>query len=116
MNANQLPKPPRNDPTTDNTNEPALFDLGRIVATPGALALLEKLGVHPVSLLRRHVRGDWGDMAPSDRRTANANAVKDGGRVFSSYLVNKEKVWVITEAVNDSGFRESSCVLLPSEY
>ena len=115
MNVNQLPEPPRDDPTTDNTNGPALFDLGRIVATPGALALLEKNGIHPVSLLRRHVRGDWGDMDPSDR-TANANAVKDGGRVFSSYLVNKHKVWVITEALNDDGCRHSSCILLPSEY
>ncbi len=115
MNTDQLPAPSANDPQTDNINGPALFDLGRIVATPGALALLEKLGVHPVSLLRRHVRGDWGDMDPSDR-TANANAVKDGGRVFSSYMVNKEKVWVITEAVNDDGVRYSSCILLPSEY
>lgn len=115
MNTDQLPVPSGDTPQTDNINGPALFDLGRIVATPGALALLEKNGIHPVSLLRRHVRGDWADMDPSDR-TANANAVKDGGRVFSSYLVNKNKVWVITEAVNDSGYRESSCVLLPSEY
>ena len=115
MNSNQLPEPSPDDHITDHINGPALFDLGRIVATPGAIALLEKLGVHPVSLLRRHVRGDWGDMDPSDQ-TANANAVKDGGRVFSSYLVNKDKVWVITEAVNDSGLRSSSCILLPSEY
>ena len=115
MNANQLPEPSRDDHTTDNINGPALFDLGRIVATPGALALLEKLGVHPVSLLRRHVRGDWGDMDPSDR-TANANAVKDGGRVFSSYLVNKDKVWVITEAINDDGVRYSTTILQPQDY
>ena len=115
MNTDQLPVPSEHALHSDNNNGPALFDLGRIVATPGALALLEKLAVHPVSLLRRHVRGDWGDMDPSDR-TANANAVKDGGRVFSSYLVNEEKVWVITEAVNDCGVRYSSCLMLPSEY
>ena len=115
MNTDQLPVPSGDAHRTDNINGPALFDLGRIVATPGALALLEKLGLHPVSLLRRHVRGDWADMAPSDR-TANANAVKSGGRMFSSYLVNKDKVWVITEAVNDDGVRYSSCILLPCEY
>lgn len=114
MKTDQFPEPPRDDHTTDNINGPALFDLGRIVATPGALALLEKHGIHPVSLLRRHVRGDWGDMEQCDQ-TANANAVKDGGRVFSSYLVNKEKVWVITAAFNEFGLR-SSCILLPSEY
>ena len=81
MNTDQLPVPSGDDPKTDNNSGQALFDLGRIVATPGVLALLEKLGVDPFSLLRRHVRGDWGDMDQSDR-TANANAVKDGGRVF----------------------------------
>ena len=115
MNANQHPEPPRDDTTTDNTNGPALFDLGRIVATPGALALLEKHGVQPDSLLRRHVRGDWRDMDPSDR-AANAAAVKDGGRVFSSYLVNKERVWVISEAINEDGVRHSTAILQPSEY
>ena len=115
MNTDQIPVPSGNSLHSENINGPALFDLGRIVATPGALALLEKLGVDPVSLLRRHVRGDWGDMDPSDR-TANANALKDGGRMFSSYLVNKHKVWVITEAVNDDGVRYSSCLMLPSEY
>ena len=115
MNTDQLPVPSGNTLHSYDINGPALFDLGRIVATPGALALLEKHGVDPVSLLRRHVRGDWTDMDPSDR-TANANAVKDGGRVFSSYLVNKERVWVISEAINEDGVRHSTAILQPSEY
>ena len=115
MNTDQPLVPSQDGSPTGNLNGPALFDLGRIVATPGALALLEKHGAQPDSLLRRHVRGDWADMDPSDR-AANAAAVKDGGRVFSSYLVNRDKVWVITEAVNDDGSRASTCILLPSEY
>jgi len=27
-----------------------------------------------------------------------------------------EKLWVITEAVSDSGNRESTCILTPDEY
>lgn len=116
MNTDQFSVPSQDDsPTGGNLNGSALFDLGRIVATPGALALLEKHGAQPDRLLRRHVRGDWADMDPSDR-AANAAAVKDGGRVFSSYLINKDKVWVITEAINDDGVRHSTCILQPSEY
>jgi hypothetical protein len=35
-----------------------LFSLGRIVATPGALALLEEAKRSPSEFLSRHLRGD----------------------------------------------------------
>jgi len=35
-----------------------LFDLGQLVATPGALAALEKTGQSPMESLSRHVNGD----------------------------------------------------------
>jgi hypothetical protein len=53
------------------TNKP-LFDLGRLVATSGALAALEKTGQHAVEFLARHVTGDWGELP-----------VEDGGRKLS---------------------------------
>jgi hypothetical protein len=88
----------------------ARFPLGKLVATPDALALLQKHSIDPFSLLVRHVRGDWGDLSPVDKAT-NEKAVQEGLRVFSSYAVGDEKVWVITEAD-----RSSTCLLLPENY
>jgi hypothetical protein len=44
-----------------------LFALGQIVATPGALALLEKAQNLPSEFLLRHLRGDWGDLCRDDQ-------------------------------------------------
>jgi hypothetical protein len=41
------------------TKQP-LFGVGQLVATPGALAALEKTGQSPVDFLTRHVTGDFG--------------------------------------------------------
>jgi hypothetical protein len=35
-----------------------LFDLGRVVATPGAMAILLSAGENPARLLERHASGD----------------------------------------------------------
>jgi len=37
-----------------------LFPLGKLVATPGALAALQKAGESPAEFLAMHVRGQWG--------------------------------------------------------
>lgn len=42
------------------------FPLGRILATPGALAALEQAGQNPAHYLARHHAGDWGDLDPED--------------------------------------------------
>ena len=42
------------------TERKPLFDLGQLVATPGALAALEKSGQSPMEFLTRHVTGDNG--------------------------------------------------------
>jgi hypothetical protein len=90
----------------------ALFDLGAVVATPGALEILEEAGIDPSELLARHQGGDWGELDAHDRR-ANKRAIKYGTRLLSSYPIGEAgaKVWIITEAD-----RSSTCVLLPSEY
>lgn len=96
-----------------------LFRLGQLLATPGALATLERLGVHPLSLvIGRHVVGDWGDLCDEDREL-NRHSLANGMRIFSSYKLAAspgdgapaETVWVITEAD-----RASTTILLPSEY
>lgn len=89
-----------------------LFPLGRVVATPGALALLADASVSPVELLKRHQRGDWGEVPPEDARE-NELSVRRGFRILSSYRVGDQgtRIWVITEAD-----RSSTCLLLPEEY
>jgi hypothetical protein len=88
----------------------APLPLGRVVATPGALNLLRKCGGHPFDYLARHATGDWGDLCAFDRRQ-NEIALKDGYRVFSSYDVLEDRVWIITEAD-----RSVTTILLPEEY
>ena len=50
-----------------------LFPVGRTVATPGALTLLDHAGVNASVLLARHQRGDFGDIDEADC-VANVNA------------------------------------------
>ena len=61
-----------------------LFNLGQVVATPGALEALEKAGQTPAEFLDRHIRGDWGEVDAEDRQ-ANEEARKNGGRILSAY-------------------------------
>ena len=87
----------------------AKFDLGRLVATPNALAQVSHEEV--LASLSRHVRGDWGDCCPDDK-AANDAALLDGTRLFSVYhTANQTKFWIITEAD-----RLVTTVLLPEDY
>lgn len=87
----------------------ALFRLGKIIATPNALAAL--FAGDLVIALRRHQAGDWGDVSEHDHH-ANDRALRDGTRVFSVYhSVAGAKFWVITEAD-----RSRTTVLLPQDY
>jgi len=90
----------------------ALFRLGRVVATPGALEVLAATRTDPLALLVRHVVGDWGEVPPEDA-DENESSVLSGRRVVSSYSVGgaREMVWITTEAD-----RSSTCILLPQEY
>ena len=88
----------------------SLFPLGQVVATPGALAFLAERSITPITLLRRHVGGDFGDIDEQDTK-ANVQAIQQDTRVFSSYKFPNGRVWVITEAD-----RSSTCLLLPDEY
>lgn len=95
-------------------NHPAtisLFPAGQIVATPGALALLDQINRSPLEFLSRHLRGDWGDLCQEDK-TENELSLKYGFRLMSSYpLSQTEKLWIITEAD-----RSVTTLLLPEEY
>ncbi len=43
-----------------------LFPLGQIVATPAALAAIERSGQQPGEFLGRHVSGNWGELDQHD--------------------------------------------------
>ena len=88
----------------------SLFNLGSVVATPGALRFCGDHKIDPLMLLGRHIAGDFGDLSADDVAT-NVHAIQHDLRVFSSYKVADSKVWVITEAD-----RSSTCILLPDEY
>jgi len=94
------------------TTKTALFPLGQIVATPGALAALAKAGQTPLDFLTRHVCGDWGELDDHDRKE-NELGLRRGFRLMSSYRTSAgdTKVWVITEAD-----RSVTTILLPEEY
>jgi len=115
MNSNQSEiKKPFQGIANGLSRKQPLFGLGMLVATPGAISMMERLMLDASQLLQRHVTGDWGDLDHEDRK-ANDDAVQSGARIFSSYLVKGEKLYVITEACN-GGVRESTCILRPSEY
>ena len=42
------------------------FDLGPVVATPGALEAFQKNGMTGLDLLARHAHGDWGDLSAEE--------------------------------------------------
>lgn len=93
-----------------------LFKLGAVVATPAALAAMEKANQQPWEFLARHVQGDWGDVGAEDAE-ANNGSLKDGSRLLSAYLLKTgEKLWVITEAEDDHGIRAATTILLPDDY
>jgi hypothetical protein len=94
-----------------NTRKQPLFSLGQLVATPGALAALEKAGQGPLDFLSRHVHGDWGDVCEEDGRE-NQFSLERGFRLLSSYRTLADaKLYVITEAD-----RSLTTILLPEEY
>lgn len=94
------------------TTKSALFPLGQIVATPGALAALGEAGQSPLEFLSRHVCGDWGDLEEEDCKE-NELSLKKGFRLLSCYRTSSgdTKLWVITEAD-----RSVTTILLPEEY
>jgi len=67
-----------------NATKAVLFPFGQIVATPGALAALEKAGQQPCEFLARHGHGDWGELGEEDRKE-NQLSLERGFRLLSSY-------------------------------
>ena len=88
-----------------------LFQLGEVVATPGAVAAMQEHNISPQTLLQRHVTGDWGVVCKEDAKLNN-DAVTYDNRILSNYpIASNTRIWIITE-----WDRSVTTLLLPSEY
>lgn len=87
------------------------FSPGEVVATPAALAALQEHEVSPLTLLARHLSGDWGDV-PAEDAQLNNRGLECGDRLLSSYNLGGDvRIWIISE-----WDRSVTTLLLPSEY
>ena len=85
------------------------FELGQLVATPGALEALKEASVGFLPYV--NANGDWGDVCAEDK-AENELSLKEGFRLLSAYhLPDGCKIWIITEAD-----RSATTILLPEEY
>ena len=88
------------------------FPLGNLYATPAALEAIQSAGDDFMAYVIKHLALDPGDLSPADI-AENELSVREGFRILSAYTLSdgKTKIWIITEAT-----RESTTILLPSEY
>ena len=90
-----------------------LFKLGDIVYTAGVNSMLEQGKINTpdiFNMLRRHSRGDWGNIHEEDIGL-NEEAIKHGNQILSVYHIADKIFWVVTE--HD---RSRTTILLPTEY
>ena len=91
------------------------FPMGQIVLTRGVYDWTVRKGdfaFFVTSSLKRHARGDWGNLCQEDREQ-NELALRAGNlRLFSAYEHWRlPKIWIITEAD-----RSVTTILFPEEY
>lgn len=87
------------------------FPLGQLVATPGAAEAFIRNNQEPTEFLRRHWRGDWGELDERDVQE-NELSLQQGFRLLSVYtLADGTAIYIITEVD-----RSATTILLPSEY
>jgi hypothetical protein len=74
-----------------------LFRPGRLLVASDALTALRVNGIPAVSVLLRHVAGDWGTVSDDDRKQ-NDLSIAAGLRLISLYrLPDQTRILVITE-------------------
>jgi hypothetical protein len=74
-----------------------LFRPGRLLVASDALTALRVTGIPVVSVLLRHVAGDWGTVSDEDRQQ-NDLSILAGLRLISIYrLPDQSRILVITE-------------------
>lgn len=89
---------------------PFLFEPGLVVGTPHAMVVLEDFHHDPLEFYSPHMRGDWGEVS-SEMWDKNDVALREGLQLLSSYRVESERLWIISE-----GDRSTTTFLLPSDF
>jgi hypothetical protein len=112
--------------------EGALFPLGNVTITGGAVEALADAGQHAIIYLTRHARGDWGENGhfdqielTADERRRGWEATDDPRKINKSNVLNRRdtvmseyttargrRLWIITCLDRGGG----TTVLLPDEY
>jgi hypothetical protein len=101
--------PPTPPPPTMNLMKPR-FEIGKIYATAGVTRWAEKHEIDLTRYIRRHHCGDWGDLDAEDRQ-ANEDALEHGARIFSAYVTDDRKIYIVTEYD-----RSMTTIMLATEY
>lgn len=88
-----------------------LFHPGKLLITPAAIGVLRAHGIPAISLVLRHICGDWGNISSDDWKQ-NDLSVPAGLRLLSCYrLSGSLTVWAMTE-----WNRSYTTIFLPDEY
>ena len=85
------------------------FELGQLVITDAAQAVLTTMAIEPLQLIARHRRKEWGDL-PHEAKQANQRALREGGALHSSYTLGTHVICVTTNPQ-----RSLTTILLVSE-
>ena len=74
-----------------------LFPLGSVTVTDRAKEILAANEVPPLTLLKRHATGDWGDIRENDKKENDLN-LPIGRRITSGYRLELGvRLWITTE-------------------
>ena len=81
------------------------FELGQIVITDAAQAVLTTVGIAPLQLIARYRKKEWGET-----KQANQRALRVGGALHATYSLDTHVVCIFTNPQ-----RSLTSILLPSE-
>ncbi|EMV8751931.1 methyltransferase [Escherichia coli] len=97
-----------NKPT--HSSQPPRFSVGAIKLSEKVRWLDDHGLLDPIDLVQRHIRGDWGNVGESERRS-NEDALSQEGILFSHYIITPR----LTVSVTTDEHRDMTLVKLLDE-
>lgn len=74
----------------------AYFGIKRVIVTDAAKHVCDRYDISHITLLVRHMTGDWSETSPEDQK-ANRGAHLDTCRITTSYRVGDETITIVTD-------------------